>query len=174
MESKVESPLRWPEGWTRTNIRDRKRNAAWKKTLTEATDSFLIELGRMAIGDIGIGEVVISYNSEPNESRRDPGVAVYFSKFRKPDYSWMDSLGLDGVPTIEQIETEFKRKAMTCHPDRFPNDPAKAELFRKRWFETGRERPRNGECQAARGDQSVAVWNQESPASTVRRSAPAV
>lgn len=130
MEVTYRNPLEWPEGWERTRIQDRKRNAAWKKPFKEAQASFLAELGRMAIGDVAIGDVVISFNSDVNEARRDPGVAVYFSKFRKPDYAWIDALGLDTpVPTLAQIDDAFKRKALTCHPDRYPEEPAKAELF---------------------------------------------
>ena len=130
MEAKEQNPLIWPPGWDRTRIQDRKRNAAWKKNFKESQLSFLAELGRMAIGDVAIGEVVISFNHEIDEARRDPGVAVYFSKFRKPDYSWLDALDLDTpVPTLAQINDAFQKRAMACHPDRYPDDPAKAELF---------------------------------------------
>jgi hypothetical protein len=128
-----ENTLRWPAlGWERTRIQDRKKNAAWKKSLKDAKDSFLAELGRMAIGDIAIGDVVLSYNQDSDEARRDPGVAVYFSKYRKPDYSWIDALGLDTpVPTLAQINDAFQEKALLCHPDRYPDDPAKAEMFKR-------------------------------------------
>src|SRR5208283_4345059 len=33
------------------------------------------------------------------------------------------------VPTLAQINDAFQKKALACHPDRNPNDPAKAELF---------------------------------------------
>jgi hypothetical protein len=130
MKVENQSYLKWPEGWERTRIDGRKRNAAWKKPLKEAQEAFVTELARMAIGDIRIGDAVVYFNTDPDAARRDPGVAVYFSKYRKPDYSWIDALGLGTpVPTLNQIQDAFRKRAMTCHPDRYPDDPSKADQF---------------------------------------------
>jgi len=40
-------------------------------------------------------------------------------------------LGIKEGSTRAEIERAFRRKAMTCHPDRFPGDEEKAREFRK-------------------------------------------
>jgi len=105
--------LKWPEGWERTPIGSRKSQASWKKPFRGYRDSLVKELGR-----IGVTETLICYNLSPND-RLDPGVAVYFSKAVKEDYSWQVALGIDSpAPTLAEIDEAFRRKAMQHHPDR--------------------------------------------------------
>ncbi|KAG9274832.1 hypothetical protein AMEX_G9279 [Astyanax mexicanus] len=40
-------------------------------------------------------------------------------------------LGCDELSTTEQILREFKVRALNCHPDKNPNNPAAAEEFKK-------------------------------------------
>lgn len=80
---------------------------------------------------MGATEVMISFTRPPDD-RMDCGVAVYFSMVKREDYSWQDALEIDTpAPTIAQVDEAFKRKAMTCHPDRFPDQPEKLEMFKK-------------------------------------------
>jgi hypothetical protein len=126
MEITYRNPLEWPPEWQRTRIGDRKANAAWKRSMKQYEESVSKELGRM-----GANEIMFSYNLKPDD-RMDCGVAVYFSKVKHEDYGWQDALGLDTpAPTVAQINDAFQKKAMTCHPDRFPDQPEKLELFKK-------------------------------------------
>ncbi len=111
IEEKV--PLKWPEGWERTLIGNRKPQSAWKKKFPEYKVSLIKELARM-----GVTEVLISWSGSATE-RLDPGVAVYFSKDLKPDYSWQGALGLETpAPTLEEIDSAYRKKALEHHPDR--------------------------------------------------------
>lgn len=113
MNIEDQSPLKWPSGWERTRIQDRKANGGWKKTLRDYRAATVKELQRM-----GVAEIVISFNQGITE-RLDPGVAVYFSKSMRRDYSWQDALGLlTPAPTLQEIDNAFREKAMIHHPDR--------------------------------------------------------
>lgn len=114
-------PLAWPDGWIRTRIQDRKAQAAWKKTANEARDGLIKELERM-----GVESMLISSNIPTKFSGalqvvtepRDPGVAVYFSRKLKEDYSWQDILGInDPAPTLDMIDRAYREKARLHHPD---------------------------------------------------------
>jgi hypothetical protein len=103
-------PLKYPDGWERTRIQDRKPNAAWKKNYKQYRESVVKELERM-----GATSVLISRS---DNERTDPGVAVWFS-LKKADFSWQDGLAIDNpAPTLEEIETAYRSKAMKHHPDR--------------------------------------------------------
>jgi hypothetical protein len=108
MEHNETSPLKWPDGWIRTRIQDRKPQSAWKKPQRVYYDMLLKELERL-----GATSALLTTNTDP----RDPGVAVYFSR-KKEDFSWQDMLGLQGiVPTKEQIDRAFRQKARAVHPE---------------------------------------------------------
>ena len=67
---------------------------------------------------MGVTEVLVSWSGAAME-RLDPGVAVYFSKNLKADYSWQAALGLDTpAPTLDDIDAAYRKKAMEHHPDR--------------------------------------------------------
>lgn len=122
MQTEQSSPLKWPAGWERTRIEARKSQSAWKKTTFAYIDALTKELGRM-----GVTECLISFNKD-DKARLDPGVAVYFSKHTKADFSWQAALGLDTpAPTLDEIDTAYKRKAMEHHPDRGGD----VEIFRQ-------------------------------------------
>lgn len=113
MDNKEQSPLKWPDGWERTPIANRKPQASWKKNFRGYRDALLKELAR-----IGVTESLISYNYAEQE-RLDPGVAVYFSKSVKQDYLWQVALSIDSpAPTLAEIDEAFRKKAMQHHPDR--------------------------------------------------------
>lgn len=114
-----EQVLRWPDGWERTRIQDRKPQSAWKKNLTGYRDALIRELERM-----GATSVLITRNMS---DRMDPGVAVWFS-MKRPDFSWQEGLGLDTpAPTLDQIEDAYRIRAMKSHPDRGGD----IEIFKK-------------------------------------------
>lgn len=114
-------PLSWPEGWIRTRIQDRKAQAAWKKSANEARDGLIKELERM-----GVESMLISTNIPTKfsgalqtvQEPRDPGVAVYFSRKLKEDYTWQDILGInDPAPSLDVIDRAYREKARLHHPD---------------------------------------------------------
>jgi hypothetical protein len=112
IEVREERPLKWPDGQERTLIDKRVSRAAWKKNFTQ-------QLHRVAelLDKLGVSEMLACYNPSPAD-RVDPGVAVYFSKPLKEDYSWQSVLGIDiPNPTERQINDAFKEKAKLYHPE---------------------------------------------------------
>jgi hypothetical protein len=107
-------PLRWPDGWTRIRVPDRREKRQWQKTLKQYTAALVMELDRS-----GASMVVVTSNvSLDNKEPRDPGIAVYFTRRGDPDYSWMDILGVtDPSATMDQIDEAYKAKAKRAHPD---------------------------------------------------------
>lgn len=107
------SELKWPDGWERTRIQDRRPQAGWKQILGHYKEGLERELARLKVT-----ESLITYNSAPSD-RLDPGVAAYFSLRLREDYSWQAGLGLDTpVPTLDEIDKAFRAKALEHHPDR--------------------------------------------------------
>ena len=116
IESKTEVPLRWPEGWGRTLIDQRKRQASWKRTTEFYRDAVVKELSR-----IGVTAVTISYNDRHKE-RVDPGVAVWFSLKPAEDFGWQTGLHLDNpAPSLDEIDRAFRTLAQKHHPDAVAN-----------------------------------------------------
>jgi len=110
MEHHETQPLKWPDGWMRTRIQDRKSQSQWKRPQKFYLEALWKELERL-----GVTTTILSSNGQDT---RDPGVAVYFSR-KKEDYSWQDALGLQGiVPTLDQIDSAYRQKALQYHPDR--------------------------------------------------------
>jgi hypothetical protein len=106
-------PLLWPEGWKRTRINSRVRRGQWKKTLLQYQKELVEELNR-----VGALAIVVSMN-EMSLEKRDPGVAVYFTKPpSEKDTDWQDTLGIDNpTPTVAEIDDRFKELARKYHPD---------------------------------------------------------
>lgn len=127
METNDEIPLRWPEGWARTLISQRKPQAAWRRDLTFYRSAVLKELGR-----IGVTNVTISRNDR-NAERVDPGVAVWFSLKPADDFSWQTALHIDNpAPTLKEIDDAFRRQAQKHHPDAIANGSGGDEaMFRR-------------------------------------------
>jgi hypothetical protein len=110
------TPLRWPEGWSRTLIDHRKTQASWKKPFAFYRAAIEKELERM-----GVSSVSISRN-EPSKERLDPGVAVWFSIKATTDFSWQAGLQLDNpAPSLDEIDSAFRRLAQKHHPDAVAN-----------------------------------------------------
>lgn len=122
-------PLSWPSGLPRTRIQDRKPQKQWKKPLNYYREALITELERFGVQD----NIVISTNIQLNVrgmlsgvEPRDPGVAVYFSRIKKPDFSWQDILGVTNPdPKIEEITRAYRELASKYHSDHGGD----AELF---------------------------------------------
>lgn len=105
-----EYPLRWPEGWPRTRLQDRKPQAGWKKTYLQSVDALEKELRRLKAGAF-----IITRNRGETQ---DTGVAVYFSLKPTDQYGWQEALGFIGhVPTVDQINRAYMERAKRVHPD---------------------------------------------------------
>jgi hypothetical protein len=136
--------LRWPETrWQRTLIRDRRTNPAWKKPLSHYKQSVVSELRRL-----GATNAVFTYNVPPGD-RQDPGVAIWFSKLPRDDFSWQAALGLNSpAPRLDEINAAYRRLAAKCHPDgETPNVALYIELGKHKtnaanWV-TGKDQHRN-------------------------------
>jgi hypothetical protein len=116
VESKLIVPLKWPDGWSRTLIDQRKNRAGWKKPFSFYEQSVVKELDR-----IGASAATI-YRNEPAKERVDPGVAVWFSLKPKSDVSWQIGLKLDNpVPSLSEIDAAFRELAKPHHPDAVNN-----------------------------------------------------
>lgn len=96
--------------------------ASWKRTANQYRDALVTEIERM-----GSPSAVISSNvplnlrggMTPGVEPRDVGVAVYFSRKIKEDFSWQEVLGLhQPAPTEQQVQDAFRRLAQQYHPDR--------------------------------------------------------
>jgi hypothetical protein len=112
----IQHPLRWPEGWPRTRLGDRKSQAAWKKPYADAVASLEKELKRL-----GATSHLVTHNDRESQ---DSGVAVYFTL--KPDdkEAWQEALGFIGeVPTVDQIKSAYRERAQKVHPDGPTPDP---------------------------------------------------
>lgn len=113
MEHKETNPLRWPEGFGRTLIGERKTQKAWKKQMSVYVKSAMHELALL-----GAGTAEVSYNTDPDLAKRDPGVAIWFSVTRTKDTSWQAVLQIDNPnPTRQEIDKAFKRLSFKHHPD---------------------------------------------------------
>jgi len=97
--------------------------ASWKRTANQYREALTIELDRMKCPAAVISSNVpltlrgaMTAGVEP----RDVGVAVYFSRPEKEDFSWQEVLDIrDPVAATEaQIQENFKRLAQVYHPDR--------------------------------------------------------
>ena len=95
--------------------------ASWKRTAIQYRDSLATELERM-----GSPFAVISCNVPLNMrgvltsgiEPRDVGVAVYFSRKIKEDFSWQDALNLhDPAPSEQHVQDAYRKLAALYHPD---------------------------------------------------------
>src|SRR5262249_36777355 len=110
MEHEDSKPLKWPQGWARTRLQDRKASNAWKKTYNESVDALLKELGRLKAT-----ACLITRNEKDSA---DAGVAVYFSLKPIDNYGWQEALGLIGeVPTLKEIDRAYMDRIAKIHPD---------------------------------------------------------
>jgi hypothetical protein len=116
-------PLAWPQGWPRTRPQDRKTQGSWKKTALQYQKQIERELKML-----GVRTFVISTNVPMNDrgnltpprgmEPRDMGVAVYFGRPPKEDFSWQDALDIHTPdPKLADIEDAFRKLAARYHPD---------------------------------------------------------
>lgn len=116
MEFKELIPLKWPEGWGRTFIDQRKHQGAWKKMYGYYEESVVKELERL-----GASSATISHN-DLRKQDKDPGIAVWFSLKMSEDHSWQTELQIDNPnPTEDEIRQAFRRVAGKHHPDQVAN-----------------------------------------------------
>lgn len=135
-------PLSWPDGWVRTRPDRRRPNNTWKKPFGAYRNELIEEIERLGAVSLTLStNVPLTLRGLPREGFRppDPGVAVYFSRKAKSDFTWQDVLGLGAVPTREQIEHKFRELSARYHPDK-PRT-GDVELFRSvvRAREAGRD-----------------------------------
>jgi len=120
-DTKEAYPLTWPAGWTRTRPQDRRTMAAWKLSANKYRDALETELHRMRSPSFVISSnVPLNQRGAmtPGVEPLDVGVAVYFSKQIKEDFSWQDALDIhDPAPTEQQIQDAYRRLAQQHHPD---------------------------------------------------------
>lgn len=122
-EKKESYPLAWPdENWPRTRIQDRRSNPAWKRTANQYRDALATEMERMKAPSFVISSnVPLSGRGQmqPGIEPADVGVAVWFSRPLKEDYSWQDALTIHHPgPTEEMVQDAFRRLSLQYHPDR--------------------------------------------------------
>src|SRR5258706_1209780 len=100
-------PLQWPESWTRTRPQDRRKMAAWKRTANQYRDEIVKELERIEAPSFVISSDVPLTNRDSMTRGIEPldvGVAIYFSRKVKEDFSWQDALNLhQPAPTEQQV-----------------------------------------------------------------------
>lgn len=105
-------PLKWPEGFGRTLIQDRRDQRQWKKQI-----SVYIKQSSKELELLGAKTAVITWN-DGALAERDPGVAIWFSMERAKDTSWQRTLQIDNPnPTREEVDKAFKRLSFKHHPD---------------------------------------------------------
>lgn len=121
-DKKEAFPLSWPEDWPRTRPQDRRVMSAWKRTANQYRDALVTELTRLQSPSAVVSSNVplnLRGALTPGVEPLDVGVAVYFSRKIKEDFSWQDALGIhDPAPTEQQIQDAYRRLAQLYHPDR--------------------------------------------------------
>lgn len=96
--------------------------ASWRRTANQYREALVTELSRMECPTAVISSNVplnLRGSMTPGVEPLDVGVAVYFSRKRKEDFSWQDALGIHSpAPTEEQVQAAYRRLAAQYHPDR--------------------------------------------------------
>jgi hypothetical protein len=121
-QKKEAFPLSWPEDWPRTRPQDRRPMASWKRTANQYREALATELARMQSPSAVISTNVplnLRGAMTPGVEPLDVGVAVYFARKLKEDFSWQDALELhDPAPTEQQVTEAYRRLAQQYHPDK--------------------------------------------------------
>ena len=116
-------PLAWPDGWPRTRPQDQRQMSSWKRTANQYRDALITELERMKSPSSVISSnipLTLRNSMTPGIEPRDVGVAVYFSRQMKEDYTWADILSIRDpiAATEQQIQDAFRSLASRYHPDK--------------------------------------------------------
>jgi hypothetical protein len=121
-EKKEAYPLAWPEGWPRTRIQDRRTMSSWKRNANQYRDSLATEMERMKAPSFVISSNVPITGRGQMQSGIEPpdvGVAIWFSRPIKEDFSWQDALEIHHPgPTEDMVNAAFRRLSAQYHPDR--------------------------------------------------------
>ena len=115
-------PLSWPADWPRTRPQDQRAMPSWKGTANKYRDALITELERMKATTSVIScniPVNLRGSMTPGIEPRDVGVAVYFSRPGKEDYTWADILQIREpiAATEQQVQSAFKELSRRYHPD---------------------------------------------------------
>lgn len=106
--------MRWPEGWSRTLIKERVNRSNWKKNYAFYREQVVTELERF-------GANAVSIHKTKNENL-DPGIAVWFSMKPPDDFSWQVGLQLDNpAPSLDEIDRAYRQLCQRHHPDAVAN-----------------------------------------------------
>jgi hypothetical protein len=123
-------PLSWPDGWVRARPQHRRGNSNWKKTFGAYRDHLVDEIERLKATTLVIStNIPLTLKGMPREGFNppDPGVAVYFSRKAKEDFTWQDVFALGASPSIEDVDRRFRELSKKYHPDVRGGD---VEMFR--------------------------------------------
>ena len=89
--NKESFPLSWPDDWPRTRPQDQRPMASWKRTPNQYREALITELERMKSPSSVIScnvPLTLRGSMTPGMEPRDVGVAVYFTREVKEDFSW--------------------------------------------------------------------------------------
>lgn len=118
---KEATPLKWPGNWPRVLPENQKGHSSWKKPQSFYLDQLELELKRMGT----ISSVVTSNG----RGSRDSGVAVWFSRTKKEDFSWRETLNLHiAYPTLDDVGRAYRPLAAKYHTEGSSSD---IEMFLK-------------------------------------------
>jgi DnaJ domain len=120
-EKKEAYPLHWPKDWPRTRLADQRTMSSWKRPANDYREELAKELDRIK-APVAIISTNVPLNVRGQMTRgvepRDVGVAIYFSRPVKENFSWQDALGLQTpAPSDEEINTAYRKLAAKYHPD---------------------------------------------------------
>ncbi len=123
VEKREHYPLSWPDGWPRTRPQDQRTMPSWKGTANKYRDGLVTELERMkSPSSVISSNIPLNLRSQMTQGiePRDVGVAVYFSRQMKEDYTWADILSIRDpiAATEEHVQAAFRNLAQRYHPDR--------------------------------------------------------
>lgn len=116
-------PLSWPDSWPRTRPQDQRAMSSWKGTANKYREMLDVELKRMQCPSSVITcdvPLTLRGTMTVGVDPRDTGVAVYFSRPAKEDYTWSDILGIRNPIQASEAEVQnaFRRLAAVYHPDK--------------------------------------------------------
>jgi hypothetical protein len=125
---KESTPLKWPGNWPRVLPEHRVGQSSWKKPQSFYLDQLELELKRMKVIEREDGGIAASVTSD-GKGARDTGVAVWFSRTKKEDFTWRETLGLYvAYPTLDDVGRAYRPLAAKYHTEGSSGD---LEMFLK-------------------------------------------